>query len=156
MRGVAESGDAGGVVLLSLGVGRPEIGGNVRNLHIGTIKNDRLLSLIYSAADVYVIASLQESFGQTVIESMACGTPVVGFASGGIVDMVRPGISGYLAPTGDAGALRDAVLRALRDDPAVRLRDGGKLPNDCDRGIRARGAVEAIRGALRENHDAPF
>jgi glycosyltransferase involved in cell wall biosynthesis len=118
MKGVAEAGD--NVVLLSLGVGRPEIGGGVKNIHLGTIKNDRLLSLVYSAADVYTIASLQESFGQTVIESMACGTPVVGFASGGIVDMVRPGTTGYLAPTGDASALRDAVLRAVRDDDATR------------------------------------
>lgn len=69
---------------------------------------------------MYVIASLQESFGQTVSESLACGTPVAGFASGGIKDMVRPGITGYLAPTGDAEALRDAVLRAVRDDPATR------------------------------------
>ncbi len=108
------------IFLLSLGVGRPEIGGSVKGLHLGTIKNDRLLSLIYSAADVYVIASLQESFGQTVSESLACGTPVVGFASGGIVDMVRPGITGYLAPTGDAAALRDAVLKATRDDAPTR------------------------------------
>ena len=120
LKGVAASGLADDVILLSLGVGRPEIGGGVKNVHLGTIRNDRLLSLVYSAADVYVIASLQESFGQTVSESLASGTPGVGFASGGIADMVRPGITGYLAPTGDASALRDAVLRAVRDDPATR------------------------------------
>ena len=74
-----------------------------------------MLSTIYSAADVFVIPSLQESFGQTVIESLACGTPVVGFASGGIVDMVRPGQTGWLAPTGDTNALREAIETALRD-----------------------------------------
>ena len=62
-----------------------------------------MLSTIYSAADVFVIPSLQESFGQTVIESLACGTPVVGFASGGIVDMVRPGAALYgVNPTPEA------------------------------------------------------
>ncbi len=119
LTGVAASGMTDKLILLSLGVGRPEISG-VKNVHLGTIKNDRLLSLVYSAADVYVIASLQESFGQTVSESLACGTPVVGFASGGIKDMVRPGITGYLAPTGDAEGLRDAVLKAIGDDPATR------------------------------------
>jgi glycosyltransferase involved in cell wall biosynthesis len=74
-----------------------------------------MLSTIYSAADVFVIASIQESFGQTVIESLACGTPVVGFASGGIPDMVRPGETGWLAPTGDTAALREALVEALRD-----------------------------------------
>lgn len=104
------------LTLLSLGVGRPEVGGTLRHIHLGKVNNDRFLSAIYSAADVYVIASLQESFGQTVIESMACGTPVVGFASGGIPDMVRPGVSGELAPTGDVMSLRQAVQRVLADD----------------------------------------
>lgn len=104
------------LTLLSLGVGRPEVGGALRHVHLGKVSNDRFLSAIYSAADVYVIASLQESFGQTVIESMACGTPVVGFASGGIPDMVRPGVSGELAPTGDVLSLRMAVQRVLSDE----------------------------------------
>ena len=51
-----------------------------------------------------------------MIESLACGTPVVGFASGGIPDMVRPGETGWLAPTGDTRALRDAIADALSDD----------------------------------------
>ena len=109
------------LLFLSLGVGRPEVGGGVRHVHLGKVNNDRFLSAVYSAADVYVIASLQESFGQTVIESMACGTPVVGFASGGIPDMVRPGITGQLAPTGDVVALRQAIVQVL-NDPDARAR----------------------------------
>jgi glycosyltransferase involved in cell wall biosynthesis len=101
------------VMLLSLGIGRPEVNPSLRHLHLGRIANDRLLSAVYSAADVYTIASLQESFGQTVIESLACGTPVAGFASGGIVDMVRPGVTGTLAPTGDVAALRRAIVDML-------------------------------------------
>lgn len=85
----------------------------IPHLNLGKINHDRLLSTAYSAADVFVIASLQESFGQTVTESLACGTPVVAFASGGIVDMVRPGITGWLAPTGDTGALGEALRTAL-------------------------------------------
>ena len=102
---------------VSVGGGDPKITG-VPHRHLGRIKDDRVLSLAYSAADVYAIASLQESFGQTVTESMACGTPVAAFATGGIVDMVRPGITGALAPTKDVPALRHAITTLLNDDAA--------------------------------------
>jgi glycosyltransferase involved in cell wall biosynthesis len=106
------------LLLVSVGGGEPKID-SVPHRHLGRIKDDRVLSLAYSAADVYVIASLQESFGQTVTEAMACGTPVAAFASGGIVDMVRPSVTGDLAPTGDVPALREAVKNLL-NDPARR------------------------------------
>ncbi|HEX8911859.1 MAG TPA: glycosyltransferase [Humisphaera sp.] len=110
------------LVCVSIGGHEPKVGAR-RLIHLGKISDDRVLSLAYSAADVFVIPSLQESFGQTVIESMACGTPVVGFASGGITDTVRPGESGALAPTGDVPALR-AAIEGLLNDPAGRARMG--------------------------------
>ncbi|MEO6436357.1 MAG: glycosyltransferase, partial [Tepidisphaeraceae bacterium] len=103
------------LLLVSVGGGECDLPANLPHLPLGKISNDRMLSTIYSAADVFVIPSLQESFGQTVIESLACGTPVVGFASGGIPDMVRPGETGWLAPTGDTAALREAIVESLRD-----------------------------------------
>lgn len=106
------------VLLVSVGGGKCELPAGVKHLPLGKVNNDRMLSTIYSAADVFVIPSLQESFGQTVIESLACGTPVVGFASGGIPDMVRPGLTGWLAETGNTIALRDAILSALSNDDA--------------------------------------
>ncbi|QOV87966.1 glycosyltransferase family 4 protein [Humisphaera borealis] len=106
------------LTLASVGGGKPAIGGNIPLINVGKVDDDRVLSMAYSAADVYVIPSLQEAFGQTVIESMACGTPIVGFASGGITDTVRPGQTGLLAPTGDVGALRQAIVDLLQDDAA--------------------------------------
>ena len=119
--------DVPDLLLVSVGGGNPTITG-VPHRHLGRIRDDRVLSLAYSAADVYVIASLQESFGQTVTESMACGTPVVAFASGGIVDMVRPGLTGELAPTKDVPALRAAVKKLL-EDPPLRAR----MADNCRR-----------------------
>ena len=100
--------------LLSVGGGETTVPG-VPQLHLGRLSNDRILSMAYSAADVFVIPSLQESFGQTVTESMACGTPVVGFDAGGIPDMVRPGVTGYLAPVGDSAELAKQIRRVLDD-----------------------------------------
>jgi glycosyltransferase involved in cell wall biosynthesis len=101
--------------LLSVGERLPALPADLRlpRLHLGRVSDDHKLSLAYSAADVFVIPSLQESFGQTVTESMACGTPVVGFDVGGIPDMVRPGVTGELAPVGDAGALAGRIAEVL-------------------------------------------
>jgi len=83
---------------------------------LGDISNDRLLALAYSAADLFVISSLQDNLPNTVLEAMACGTPVVGFDVGGIPDMVRPGKTGLLAQAGDPHSLARAIQSILEDD----------------------------------------
>lgn len=120
-------------ILVSVGVGKLALNAKINYVHLGQVSNDRFLSLIYSAADVFVMPSLQESFGQTVLEAMACGTPVVGFDVGGIPDMVRPGLTGRLVPVGDSVALRNAIQALLDDSPG-----------------RERMADECRRIALRE------
>jgi len=115
------------LLLLSVGGSKPEVG-ELPLLHLGRINQDHMLSIIYSAADVFVIPSLQESFGQTVTESLACGTPVVGFDTGGIPDMVRPGITGYLAKVRDAAELGSAIARIL-DDPTT----AAEMSKNCRR-----------------------
>jgi len=53
----------------------------------------------YSAADVLVVPSIQESLGQSASEAMACGTPVVAFSDTGLSDIVDHKVNGYLAKT---------------------------------------------------------
>lgn len=101
--------------LISVGSGEVSLGGTYSHLHLGNFENDRLLSLVYSAADVFVVPSLQDNLPNTVMESLACGTPVVGFKVGGIPDMVRPGLTGLLATAGDVGELSDAIAAMLND-----------------------------------------
>ena len=117
--------DRSDLFLLSVG-GRDSNGVELPQLHLGRISNDRMLSIIYSAADVFVIPSLQESFGQTVTESLACGTPVVGFNTGGIPDMVRPGITGYLAKVGDSIELAAAIGKVIENPEAYK-----KMSQQC-------------------------
>jgi len=50
------------------------------------------------------------------LESMACGTPVVSFRVGGVPELVRPGITGYLAEPGDANDLANGILQLLEDE----------------------------------------
>jgi glycosyltransferase involved in cell wall biosynthesis len=73
------------------------------------------MSIAMSAADVFVCPTRADNLPNVVLESMACGTPVVGFNVGGVPDMVRPGLTGLLAPPEDVQALR-AAIKALLDD----------------------------------------
>jgi glycosyltransferase involved in cell wall biosynthesis len=84
--------------------------------HLGHIFDDNILSLIYSAADLFVTPSLEDNLPNVVMESIACGTPVVGFAAGGIPELVRKNQTGEVVPLGDVRELRLAVEYLLKED----------------------------------------
>jgi glycosyltransferase involved in cell wall biosynthesis len=107
---------ADAVTLVSIGSHQPALEADLSHVHLGSIQSDLLLSVFYSLADVFVIPSRQDNLPNTVLESMACGTPVVGFGTGGIPDMVRPDETGWLAEPEDASALRQAIAGALSDE----------------------------------------
>lgn len=65
--------------------------------YLGHLHDDISLRALYSAADVMVVPSLREAFGQTASEAMACGTPVVAFRTTGLLDIVDHKLNGYLA-----------------------------------------------------------
>ena len=83
---------------------------------LGRIQDDEKLSLIYSAADVFVVPSIQEAFCQTATEAMACGTPVVAFAATGLLDIVEHQKSGYLAKPYDSEDLAHGIAWVLADE----------------------------------------
>lgn len=69
-----------------------------RPIHfMGHISDDSLLRSIYVCADVMVVPSKQETFGLTAAEAMACGTPVVCFATTGLLDIVDHKVNGFAA-----------------------------------------------------------
>jgi glycosyltransferase involved in cell wall biosynthesis len=108
-------GDLPGLHLMALGAGQASHEVPVPSLHLGFVENERLVSMIYSAADVFVIPSVQDNLPNTVQEAMACGTPVVGFDAGGVPDMVRDGVTGRLASVGDPRDLARALRTVLED-----------------------------------------
>ena len=77
---------------------------------------------LYSASDVTVLPSVkQESFGLVLIESMACGTPVIATDLPGVRAVVEQGVDGLLVPPGDAGALTQALSAMLADPEEARV-----------------------------------
>jgi len=70
---------------------------------------------LYSESHVSVLPSIQDAFPSTCIESMMCGTPMIGTSSGGMKEMIVDGTNGFLVPPNDRGALL-ARLRSAVDD----------------------------------------
>jgi len=84
--------------------------------YCGYVRDDIVLALLYSAADVMVVPSMQEAFGQTASESLACGTPVVAFGATGLLDIVDHQKNGYLAEPYETADLADGIEWVLQDE----------------------------------------
>ncbi len=83
--------------------------------YLGFIQDDFLLRLVYSAADVMIAPSIEEAFGQTASESIACGTPVVVFAQTGLADIIDHQQNGYIANYRDTDDLAKGITWILED-----------------------------------------
>jgi glycosyltransferase involved in cell wall biosynthesis len=83
---------------------------------MGRLYDDVSLALLYSAADIMVVPSKSENLPNTILESMACGTPVVAFSVGGIPDIIEHKINGYLVKPYDIELLTDGIKYILEDD----------------------------------------
>ncbi|MFI5451777.1 glycosyltransferase [Pedobacter sp. UC225_61] len=76
---------------------------------LGTISKDEHLAKCYAAADAFITPSLEDNLPNTVMESLACATPVIAFKTGGIPDMVMHLKNGYLANYESAIDLADGI-----------------------------------------------
>ena len=104
--------------LMLLGVGDSHIRDIDAPFRVGQIeflRDDQTTALMYSAADVTAIPSQQDNLPNTILESMGCGTPVVGFAVGGVPDIVVHGENGFLARPGNVAELAVAFSEAFSD-----------------------------------------
>lgn len=78
-------------------------------ISLGMINDENILAELYSCADVFVAPSLQESFGYTVSEALACGTPVVAHRTTGILDQIQHKKNGYLISIRDSEGLKKGI-----------------------------------------------
>lgn len=80
---------------------------------MGFVSSTKEIVDIYNAADTFVLPSLQDNLPNTVVESMACGTPVVGFRIGGVPEMVEHEQTGYLAEVKNSLSLALGIIHAM-------------------------------------------
>lgn len=85
--------------------------------YLGRLEDEISMALVYAAADLFVAPSLEDNLPNTVLESLACGTPVVAFGTGGIPDMVSHKVTGYLAACFDVDDLANGLFWVLDDTP---------------------------------------
>jgi glycosyltransferase involved in cell wall biosynthesis len=82
---------------------------------VGHLDDDETLAVVYAAADVMAAPVVGEPFGKTLIEAMACGTPVVAFDVGGPRDIVEHQATGFLVPELDARGIAEGIGWCLGD-----------------------------------------
>lgn len=84
--------------------------------YFGVLHDDISLRILYSAADVMVVPSLQENLSNTIMESLACSTPVVAFNVGGNSDMIDHQKNGYLAKGYDTDDLASGIQWVIENE----------------------------------------
>ena len=115
--------DLEGVIVLAFGEGTVPIPDALDVRFTGGIRDRSDLARLFAAADVFVSASLMETYGLTLVEAMACGTPVVAFRVGGIPEAAPDGQGAMLCAAQDAMGLIEAITK-LRNSPELRERLG--------------------------------
>jgi glycosyltransferase involved in cell wall biosynthesis len=116
------------VIVLAFGEGSVPVPEHLNVRFTGSIRDRCDLAQLFAAADVFVSASLMETYGLTLVEAMACGTPVVAFRVGGIPEAAPDGQAGILCEPSDGTEFR-AAIEKLRRDPQLRDQLGTAASN---------------------------
>lgn len=93
----------------------------VEYVYMGLLSDTSVIAELYTAGDVTVVPSHYETFGQTLIESMACGCPVVSFNNSGQADIINHQINGYLAEYKNAEDLAAGITWVLENTERLGL-----------------------------------
>ena len=126
MARLAERSSARPLIFLAVGEEAPnEKIGHAEIRFVPFLDEARRVAEFYQAADLYLHAARADTFPTSILEALACATPVVATAVGGIPEQIVDGETGILTPPGDAEAMADAIARLL-DDPERRHAMGGR------------------------------
>ena len=106
------------ILLLTLGEGGEKIAEmvGIKTLSLGYVSSDRLKSIAFSASDLFVFPTRADNLPLVLQESMACGTPMVSFDIGGVPDLVRHNITGYLAKPEEIQDFSNGIVQLLEDE----------------------------------------
>jgi glycosyltransferase involved in cell wall biosynthesis len=132
----------------------PDLG--MRATYLGWFNDDISLALLYAAADVTIVPSLEEAFGKTALESLACGTPVVSFDSTGLKDIVEHQRNGYRAECFSADDLANGIRWVLEDEErwqGLSHRSREKVEEEFTLKVQARSYLNLYQEILQSSRD---
>ena len=129
------------VELAIFGASHGESNNRFKTHYLGFINDDISLKLLYSSADVLVVPSLEENLSNIIMESLSCGTPVVGFDIGGNSDMVKHKQNGYLARPRSHADMVNGINWVIDNSKNKNIRDISR--NIC---VEKFGSATAIKG----------
>ncbi len=116
-------------------------------IELGKIQDERIMSVAYSAADVFVIPSLMDNLPNTVLESLMCGTPVIGFPIGGIPDMVSHKKNGLLTENISIPALHESLEYFIEN---LSLFDSQKIRQEAQKKYSLNIQAKAYRDLFKQ------
>lgn len=116
--------------------------------YTGRLSNVEKISMAYAAADVFVAPSTQDNLPNTVIESLACGTPVVAFNIGGMPDMIDSKINGYIAEFDNHLDLCQGILYCINHNLSENARKSAE--SKFQSSVVVEKYVDLYRNALHE------
>jgi hypothetical protein len=113
------AGQSFGVLVAGRGEGIPERDLGIPFVKLGFLDTAARLRGAYSSADLLVYLGLEDNLPNVIAEALACGTPVFGYATGGVVDQVQPGENGILVPVGDLEEGTKTLVDLLRSPTLI-------------------------------------
>lgn len=117
---------------------------------LGSVRDHRQLARIYSLSRALLSTSIYETFGQTLVEALAVGTPVVSFRCGGPEDIILGGTNGFLVPAFETATYADRLAQLLTTE----VKAGEAFSAEVCRRSAERFGAEAVARELYERYQA--
>ena len=126
---------------------------DIRNLFpvpihsMGYLTDESQIVALYNAVNMFITSSLEENLPNTIMESMACGTPCVGFETGGIPEMIDHKTNGYVAKYKDANDLANGIRWVLDH------KEPQSVSNACIKKVRENSTEEVVAKQYIESYN---
>lgn len=137
--------------IITIGSNKLNIKGNFTITELGSIDNDELLVTAYSAADLFILPSREDNLPNVMLESFACGTPILSFEIGGMEDWIIPGFNGLFASSIDSEGLKSALENFINAGKQLDSKQIRKFAlNNFDQNIQAEKYIDLYRSVINK------